>query len=116
MKKRWTKKSLPKKLLAVLCRGNTTIKLKSLNSKSEVANCSWTKGGLKINIDPFQCSIFYGVIHELLHFVFRETHEQKMEYWVEEPQIAALEEEVTKYIQQHPRMFRQWKKAINRKL
>ena len=114
---KWTKKNLSTKLMAVLRRGSTTIKFMPLNSKKEVANSQWrTSGQLWINIDPFQCATLDGVIHELLHFTFRKTHGELMDYSVEEPQIQALEAELVKHVRSDSLLFHKWKKLINEKL
>lgn len=103
--------------MAVLSRGNTTITLKPLNNKVEVAISEWEPNkGIDIVIDEFQCALLNGTVHELLHYEFRETHGKNMDYWVEEPQIQALEDEVVTYIRSNSSLFRHWKKTIHGKL
>lgn len=116
--KTWTEKTLTSEMMAVLRKRSTSITMGDTNSKKEVANSSWPKDGswVEITIDPFQCGILQGVIHELLHFVLRGSHHYKMDYWIEEAQIQALEDELVSRIRKHPSMFRSWKLAINRKL
>lgn len=115
--KKWTREKILKELMAVLRRGNTTISMHPLNGKREVANSHWeSNGSLDITIDPFQCAIFGGVIHELLHFVLRSTHSKNMDYWVEEPQIQALEDKLVYHITQNSRLLNKWRKLINNKL
>ena len=68
----------------------------------------------RIVVDPFECSIKDGVIHELLHVArYDDFHA-----WgkLEEPMVEAVEAEMTRYVNDSKARRLWWRRTIERKL
>ena len=116
-KVRWTRLSLKRRLKNLLRRPQVKLLQSTLHECA--ARADWTGDGpaVEIRVDTTQTGMIQAVIHELLHYHFRETFGALLDESLEEVLILALE----KYlwdddIQRSTTQVRNWRRLINQKL
>lgn len=86
-------------------------------SWKQAAHIEWEGDGEKVGdlwVEPFQRGIGWAVVHELTHYVMRHVYERQGE--LEEPQTEGLATAVWKRIEDSPRRYWWWRKAVRDKL
>lgn len=109
---RLTYAKLERELRAVLVSGRAT--LKTARFRDHCADVNLARKPHPIRVDTFHVGMLSAVIHECLHV----SCDTALSLWgeLEEPVVAAVEDEIIKYVNRRPRLHAAWRKAIEEAL